>query len=1048
MGRVTRILCLLLALLDFQVECSWSSSSSFLLSSDLCLPDQRDALLEFKNTISVGLCWWISYPRTNSWNKSIDCCSWEGVTCNNVTGHVIGIDLSRNCLSGSLLANNSLFRLHSLEWLDLSSNDLDASLSENSSLFRLQNLQWLDLSSNDFHGSLLENSSLFHLPGLRRLNLAYNNFNGSISSEFFGQLVSLTHLNLSYSGFSGLIPHQISLLSNLVSLDLSVNPYSSLISFDAQGFDMLARNLSKLRNLVLDKVNMSGVAVTSFLNFTSSLESLSLGDCQLHGEFPSEVFRLPSLQHIDLGYNENLIGYLPKTNLSSALNLLDIQQCSFRGAIPASFGNLSQLIFIDLSANNFEKKIPDVFGNLKKLTSLSFQSCNFSGQLPITVFNLTQITYLDLSDNQLEGSLPNHVSELQLLEVFGLSHNSVSGGVPSWLFTLPSLRNLDLSYNKLTGPIEQIQKPSSVKNVDLSFNNIHGPIPNSFFDLVNLTSLDLSSNNLSGVIKPNMLSKLTSLTSIYLSNNSLLSLSTSDNHVNYSFPQLRVVSFSFCSIRQFPSFFRTSPLLIYLDLSHNKISGRISKWEAEGWELLTMLNLSYNFMTNLEQLPGKVHGILDLRSNLLQGPILSTCFNPQLQYPQWAIYISENKLTGNIPSEICSLSSLVVLDLSKNNLSGTIPECLGNFSSSLKFMNLQMNNFSGKIPDTFLNNQLAVLLMNDNQLEGLVPRSLANCSSLEILNLGNNNLTDMFPHWLASLPSLQVLILPFNRLHGSLPDSMASSNFSALRIIDLSRNEFTGPLPAKFLQNLRAMKHLPKGSPSGWSAMVSSGTMFSYIAEYQAYVNLTIKRSEMEFAKNLPIFVVMDFSNNLFSGLIPEELGELIFLQGLNLSHNSFTGPIPPSLGNVVALESLDLSSNKLDGSIPFQLTNLTFLAVLNVSKNDLAGQIPYGNQFDTFDVDSYGGNLGLCGLPLSKQCVNQEGPNPPASKFKEDEGSRIAFIWKLVMMGYGCGLVLGLSTGYIVFTTGRPWWFVRMVERDLQRNVTMWIRRIQGRRK
>ncbi|XP_022764184.1 brassinosteroid LRR receptor kinase BRL2-like [Durio zibethinus] len=117
----------------------------------------------------------------------------------------------------------------------------------------------------------------------------------------------------------------------------------------------------------------------------------------------------------------------------------------------------------------------------------------------------------------------------------------------------------------------------------------------------------------------------------------------------------------------------------------------------------------------------------------------------------------------------------------------------------------------------------------------------------------------------------------------------------------------------------------------------------------------------------------MDFSNNLFGGQIPEELGELISLQMLIFSHNNFTGPIPPSLGPKVALESLDPSSNKLGGRIPSQLTNLTFLAVLNLSENNLIGPIPHGNQFDTFDNDSYSGNLGLCGLPLSKQCDKRE---------------------------------------------------------------------------
>ncbi|XVF18625.1 hypothetical protein REPUB_Repub11eG0038600 [Reevesia pubescens] len=793
-----------------------------------------------------------------------------------------------------------------------------------------------------------------------------------------------------------------SLLSNLVSLDLSSRIY---LSFDALGFDMLARNLTKLRNLALEGVDMPSVAVTSFLNFTSSLESLSLGNCRLHGEFPSEVFQLPNLQHIDLGWNLGLSGYIPKTNFSRALKLLDLQYCGFRGSIPASFGNLTQIMFIDLSGNSFAGQIPDVFGNLNKLTSLTFDSCNFSGQLPTSMFNLTQITQLVLPCNQLEGPLPNHVSVLQLLEEFSLSYNSLSGRVPSWLFTLPSLRYLHLQYNKLTGPIEQIQKPNSVETVDLSSNEIHGPIPSSFFDLANLIELDLSSNNLSGVIESYMLSKLKNLEELDLSsnnlsgvieaymlsklinleeldlsNNSLLSLSTSGNDVNYYFPQL---------VRK-----------------------------------------------NLE--------VLDLQSNLIQGPILSTCLNPQIPNPPQfliALLISKNNLTGNIPSLICNWTSLEVLDLSKNSLSGTIPECLGNFSHHLKFMNLQTNNFYGKIPDSFMDNELKNLLLNDNQLEGSLPRSLANCSSLEVLNLGSNKLTDTFPHWLAPLPRLQVLILRFNRLHGSIPNSISSSNFSALRIIDLSQNELTGPLPTILFQNLRAMKVVPK------YRVPISDLVFSYATyNYQTFVNVTMKRSQVELVNTFEIFIAMDFSNNLFYGQIPEELGELISLQMLNFSHNNFTGPIPPSLGNMRALESFDLSSNKLGGRIPSQLTNLTFLSVLNLSENNLVGPIPDGNQFDTFDNDSYGGNLGLCGLPLSKQCGNQEGQKPPTPIFVEHHDSGIPIIWKVAMMGYGCGVVLGLSVGYVVFTTGRPWWIVRKIERDWQKNVTKLIHR-NGRR-
>ncbi|TYG56013.1 hypothetical protein ES288_D08G028900v1, partial [Gossypium darwinii] len=981
------------------LQLSWSLSSSVAPpSSHLCLPHQRDVLLHFKTTISVH-CFQDPYPTIDveSWNKSIDCCSWEGVECDNVNGHVIGIDLSHSCLDGSLFANNSLFQLH--------------------------NLQWLDLSSNYLRGSLLENTScLFHFHGLQRLNLSDNDFNGTISSKLFSQLVSLTHLDLSYN-------------------DFSFNSFES--RFDGQGFDMLARNLTKLRNLVLDSVDMSDVALTSFLNLSSSLEHLSLSLCELHGELPTQVFQLPNLKVLDLSVNANLTGYLPNTNWSSGLELLDLCNCGFRGSIPASFGNLTQIISVDLSINSLEGQIPDVFGNLRKLTYLRFSSCNLSGPLPVTIFNLARITRLDLSNNHLEGPFPNHVSELQFLEVLELYKNSISGGVPSWLFALPSLPLLDLRYNKLVGPIDQIQKLSSIQIVDLSNNNIGGSIPYSIFDLVNLTSLDLSSNNLSGVIKSDMLSKLTSLMFLDVSNNSLLSLSTSGNDVNYSFPQLRTVDFSGCSVSQFPDFFRTSNLET-LDLSNNMISGGISKWEAEGWEGLRLLDLSHNFLTALEQFPGNNLVYLNLHSNLLQGPILPTCLNPQIPILKHFFFLlvskpflllgfqislpvadgkrprggecllllfsyfyffnakEEKKKKGNVPSSICNWSSLVLLDLSENSLSGTIPDCLGNLIH-LQTLDLEMNNFIGKIPNSFENSfSLRSLLLNDNQLEGLVPSSLANSTSLELLNLGNNKLTDRFPRWLASLSSLKVLILRFNRFYGSLPHFVASSNFSALRIIDLSANEFIGTLSTKLLRNLRAMKDKP--------------------------------REQLIFS-------------NYISYKIPEDVGQLIYLQMLNFSHNNFTGPIPTSLGNLVALESLDLSSNKFSGRIPPQMTNLTFLEVLNLSNNNLVGPIPHGNQFHTFDNDSYSGNLGLCGLPLSKQCVNFQGPDPPSPLVVEHGGSKIPFFWQVVMMGYGSGVVMGLSLGYIVFTIGRLWWFVRKVERDWQYNFTKWVQRNKVRR-
>ena len=127
-------------------------------------------------------------------------------------------------------------------------------------------------------------------------------------------------------------------------------------------------------------------------------------------------------------------------------------------------------------------------------------------------------------------------------------------------------------------------------------------------------------------------------------------------------------------------------------------------------------------------------------------------------------------------------------------------------------------------------------------------------------------------------------------------------------------------------------------------------------------------------------------------------------------------------------LQSLDLSSNRLTGAIPPQLTALTFLEVLNLSKNHLSGEIPQKGQFSTFNNDSYLGNSALCGLPLTKKCANTASPPQEVGNGDEDDAGD-ELTWEAIVMGYGCGLICGLSSAYIVLKLGKPWWFVRYIE-------------------
>ncbi|XP_075658790.1 receptor-like protein 6 [Castanea sativa] len=110
-----------------------NTSSSF-PTQPLCNDFERFALLQFKQSFVINVNVNVSndpfaYPKVSSWNsgEANDCCSWDGVQCDRVTDHVIGLDLSSSYLCGSINSSSSLFRLVHLEKLNLADNDFNYS---------------------------------------------------------------------------------------------------------------------------------------------------------------------------------------------------------------------------------------------------------------------------------------------------------------------------------------------------------------------------------------------------------------------------------------------------------------------------------------------------------------------------------------------------------------------------------------------------------------------------------------------------------------------------------------------------------------------------------------------------------------------------------------------------------------------------------------------------------------------------------------------------------------------------------------------------------
>ncbi|KAG2404622.1 Phytosulfokine receptor [Vigna angularis] len=1006
--------------------------------------DQQQILLKLKNSLI--------FEKEKShklvfWNSSTDCCKWTGVTCDK-EGHVIGLDLNGESINGGF--DNS--------------------------------------------------STLFNLQSLRILNLSVNNFSSQIPSGF-RRLKNLTYLNLSHAGFVGHIPTEISSLTRLVTLDISslsfmfAQPlklektdlqmlvknftmirqlYMDGVSVSAEGNEWsnallqlhslqelsmsncnlsgpLDHSLTRLRNLSilrLDQNNLSSPVPETFAEFPN-LTTLHLSSCELTGIFPGKIFQLATLSDIDLSFNYDLNGSLPELPPNGSLQKLIVSHTRFSGALPASIGNLRQLSILDLSNCHFNGTLPSSMSGLKKLTSLLLSLNNFTGQIPS--LNMSRnLTHLDLSHNKFTGSITYvHLEGLRELVQIDLQDNLLDGNIPSSLFALPLVQSIQLSNNHFHGQLDEFSNISSsvLEILDLSSNDLEGPIPLSIFNLRSLNVLKLSLNKLHDTLKLDVFQGLENLTTLALSHNNL-SVETNLTDVGQlsSFHNISSLELASCYQTEFPSFLRNNSRITTLDLSSNHIRGSIPIWI---WKLqsLVQLNLSHNLLSSLEgsvQNTGSNLKLLDLHANQLQGKL-------QI-FPVHAIYLdysnnnfsfaipsdvgtrlssivflslSKNNLSGSIPQFLCNSSQLIVLDVSYNNFAWTIPECLIQ-SVTIKVLNLQHNKFNGSIPDKFpVSGALKTLDLNSNLLKGPIPKSLQNCSSLEVLDLGNNEVDDGFPYFLNSISTIRVLVLRGNKFHGHI-ECADNSTWPMLQIFDVAFNKFSGLLPGKCFKTWKAMKLDEYHDASKFSHIGSAVLTFGGIY-YQDSVTLTIKGLELDFVKVLNLVTSVDCSSNNFNGTIPEELMDFTGLYALNLSHNGLTGQIPSSIGNLTQLESLDLSSNNLGGEIPTHLELLNFLSVLNLSSNRLVGKIPVGRQLQTFDASSYADNADLCGSPSLKLCSDRRN-----SKSEVYTDSGVKFDWIFVSIGLGFGVGSGMVVAPSLFMERLKKWSNHRIDKAL----------------
>ncbi|XP_052290301.1 receptor-like protein 50 isoform X3 [Citrus sinensis] len=232
------------------ISISFCNGSSYHVG---CLGSEKEALLSFKRDLKDPS------NRLASWSGNGDCCAWAGVFCDNITGHVLHLDLRnpfnyhkeseyeairRTALVGMVTACS--FTRSVQQYLPLPI-DVGVILVEKASVVSkgemvdyediLNLVRMIDISRNNFSGKIpLE---VTNLKALQSLNFSYNSFTGRIP-ESIGVMRSLESIDFSANQLSGEIPESMSSLTFLNHLNLSNNNLTGKIpsSTQLQSFDV------------------------------------------------------------------------------------------------------------------------------------------------------------------------------------------------------------------------------------------------------------------------------------------------------------------------------------------------------------------------------------------------------------------------------------------------------------------------------------------------------------------------------------------------------------------------------------------------------------------------------------------------------------------------------------------------------------------------------------------------------------------------------------------------------------------------------------------
>ncbi|XP_039171777.1 receptor-like protein 9a [Eucalyptus grandis] len=271
----------------------------------------------------------------------------------------------------------------------------------------------------------------------------------------------------------------------------------------------------------------------------------------------------------------------------------------------------------------------------------------------------------------------------------------------------------------------------------------------------------------------------------------------------------------------------------------------------------------------------------------------------------------------------------------ERNLNGTL------HLKKLKRLDLYNNDLQ-QVPSLYKQTLVEAQNLSSSQLEGV---------HLEELDLSHNSLVNdelngaKSLEGLCGLRNLEVLDISFNEFSGPLPSCFF--NLTSLRKLDVYDNHFSGAIPLSVLSNLKSLEFIDF-SRNAFEGSLSLASMAnnSNLEVFRLLDNHNHLEVNTEEPTWFPSFQLKEFSlsncplNKDTNGVIPSFLKEQHDLRVVEISHSGMTGNFPNwLLVKNLYLREFQLRGNNLSGAfaLPSNLS-LDGMRLFDVSANFIGG--------------------------------------------------------------------------------------------------------------